>query len=313
LWTNWSIGASAYVCSGSHIVDELVHRRERVRVLDNFATGKRENIAHNLAQVELVEGDLTDLDTVRRAVEGVDYVLHLGAIASVPRSVADPIASNEANVTGTLNVLLAARDEGVRRVVYSSSSSVYGDSPELPKREDMPTSPVSPYAVSKLAGEHYCVAFHRVYDLPAVCLRYFNVFGPRQDPQSQYAAVIPKFVTRMLNGKPPLVYGDGLQTRDFTYVANVVEANLLACQSEEAVGQVMNAALGSRISLLDLIRTLNKVLGTDLSPAFEAPRPGDVRDSQADTTLMQSLLGFQAVVGFEEGLRRTVEWFRASM
>ena len=297
---------------GSHVVDELVRRRERVRVLDNFVTGKRENIAHNLAHIELVEGDLTDLEAVRRAVAGADYVLHLGAIPSVPRSVADPLASNEANVTGTLNVLVAARDEGVERVVYSSSSSVYGDSPTLPKHEHMPTSPLSPYAVSKLAGENYCVAFHRVYGLPAVCLRYFNVFGPRQDPQSQYAAVIPKFVTRMLNGKPPLVYGDGLQTRDFTYVANVVEANLLACQREDAIGQVMNAALGNRISLLDLIHTLNKVLGTDLPPAFDAPRPGDVRDSQADTTLMEALLRFQTVVGFEEGLRRTVEWFFAN-
>jgi UDP-glucose 4-epimerase len=227
--------------------------------------------------------------------------------------VADPIASNEANVTGTLNVLVAARDEGVQRVVYSSSSSVYGDSPTLPKREDMPASPLSPYAVSKLAGENYCVAFHRVYDLPAVCLRYFNVFGPRQDPQSQYAAVIPKFVIRMLSGKPPVVYGDGLQTRDFTYVANVVEANLLACRSEAAVGQVLNAALGNRISLLDLIGVLNSVLGTDLSPTFDAPRPGDVRDSQADTALMQTLLGFQTVVDFEEGLRRTVEWFQPGL
>jgi nucleoside-diphosphate-sugar epimerase len=298
---------------GSHIVDELVGRREKVRVLDNFATGKRENIAHNLEHIEFIEGDLTDLDTVGRAVDGVDYVLHLGAIPSVPRSVADPIASNEANVTGTLNVLVAARDKGVRRVVYSSSSSVYGDSPTLPKREDMPTSPLSPYAVSKLAGENYCVAFHRVYGLPAVSLRYFNVFGPRQDPQSQYAAVIPKFITRMLNGESPLVHGDGLQTRDFTYVANVVEANLLACQSERAAGQVMNAALGNCISLLDLIRVLNAILGTDLEPAFDAPRPGDVRDSQADTTRLQALLGFRAVVDFEEGLRRTVEWFQARL
>jgi UDP-glucose 4-epimerase len=296
---------------GSHVVDELVQRNEPVRVIDNFSTGKRENIAHNLEHITFIEGDLTDLETARQAVDGVDYVLHLAAIPSVPRSVANPLASNEANVTGTLNLLVAARDAGVQRVVYSSSSSVYGDSPELPKREAMPTHPLSPYAVAKLAGENYCVAFHQVYGLPTVCLRYFNVFGPRQDPASQYAAVIPKFITWMLRGERPIVYGDGLQSRDFTYVANVVEANLLACQSERAVGQVMNAALGGRVSLLELIQALNGILGADLSPKFEPERPGDVKHSQADTTRMEGLLGFAPVVDFDEGLRRTVAWFRA--
>ncbi len=295
---------------GSHIVDALVARGEGVCVLDNFATGKRDNIAHNLEQIELIEGDLTDLNTVRRAVAGVDYVLHLGAIPSVPRSVADPVASNAANVTGTLNVLVAARDAGVKRVVYSSSSSVYGDSPTLPKHEEMPTNPLSPYAVSKLAGENYCVAFHRVYGLPVVCLRYFNVFGPRQDPTSHYAAVIPKFITRMLAGKRPVIYGDGTQSRDFTYVANVVEANLLACQSECAVGQVVNTALGMRINLLQLVETLNAILGTDLAPELADPRPGDVKHSQADVSRIADLLGFQPVVEFEEGLRRTAAWFK---
>ena len=228
---------------GSHVVDELVRRGETVRVLDNFSTGYRENIAHNLDHIILIEGDLTDLETVHRAVSGVDYVLHIGAIPSVPRSVSDPIASNAANVTGTLNVLVAARDAGVRRVVYSSSSSVYGDSPTLPKHENIPTNPLSPYAVSKLAGENYCTAFFEVYNLPTVCLRYFNVFDPRQDPTSQYAAVIPNFIARMLRGEASIVEGDGLQSRDFTYVANVVRANLLACESAPAVGRVMNAAL----------------------------------------------------------------------
>jgi len=296
---------------GSHVVDELVQRGEQVRVIDNFSTGKRENIAHNLEHIPFVEGDLADLDAARRAVDGVDYVLHLAAIPSVMRSVANPLASNEANVTGTLNLLVAARDAGVQRVVYSSSSSVYGDSPELPKREDMPTNPLSPYAVSKLAGENYALAFHQVYGLPTVCLRYFNVFGPRQDPASEYAAVIPKFITWMLRGERPIVYGDGLQSRDFIYVANVVEANLLACQSERAVGRVMNVALGERVNLLDLIAALNGIFEANLAPRFEPARPGDVKHSQADTARIETLLGFAPVVDFDEGLRRTVAWFRA--
>lgn len=296
---------------GSHIVDELVRRGEAVRVLDNFSSGRRENIAHNLDRVQLIEGDLRDLETVRGAVAGVDYVLHLGAIPSVPRSVVEPLASNEANVTGTLHVLMAAREAGVRRVVNSSSSSVYGNSPTLPKHEAMPTQPLSPYAVSKLAGENYCVAFQQVYGLPTVSLRYFNVFGPRQDPASEYAAVIPKFITAMLKGESPIIYGDGLQSRDFTYVANVVAANLLACESERAVGQALNVALGDRVTLLELLEALNTILGTRLPPRFEAPRPGDVKHSQADTTRARELLGFEEVVDFRQGLRETVDWFRA--
>jgi UDP-glucose 4-epimerase len=295
---------------GSHIVAELVRRGETVRVLDNFSSGRQENIAHHLGRIELHEGDLCDLETVRRAVAGMDYVLHLGAIPSVPRSVAAPLASHQANVTGTLHVLLAAREAQVRRVVYSSSSSVYGNSPTLPKHEDMPTHPLSPYAVSKLAGENYCTAFHEVYGLPTVSLRYFNVFGPRQDPDSEYAAVIPKFITAMLKDESPIIYGDGLQSRDFTYVTNVVAANLRACEREDAVGQVMNVALGDRVTLLELVEELNAILGTQRLPRFEAERPGDVKHSQADASRAKALLGLEEFVNFRQGLRETVEWFR---
>jgi len=297
---------------GSHIVQELVRRGERVRVLDNFSTGRRENIAPFLEHIELVEGDLRDLPTVRRAVEGVDYVLHQAALASVPRSVADPLASNAANVTGTLYLLVAARDAEVKRVVYSASSSVYGDSPTLPKQEDMPTAPKSPYAVSKLAGEHYCRAFTEVYGLETVSLRYFNVFGPRQDPASQYAAVVPLFITAMLRGEPPTVHGDGLQSRDFTYVANVVHANLLATTAPGVAGRVFNIACGQRYTLLDLIAILNEIMDAHITPVHTDPRPGDVRHSLADITAAQEALGYRADVDFNEGLRRTVAWYRGS-
>lgn len=294
---------------GSHLVDELVRREQHVRVLDNLTTGKRENLAAVLDCVELVEGDIRNLDTVRSAMQGVDYVLHQAALPSVPRSIADPLASHEVNATGTLNVLIAARDASVRRVVYASSSSVYGNSPTLPKHEGMPTNPLSPYAVAKLAGEEYCRAFYQVYDLPTVALRYFNVFGPRQDPTSQYAAVIPRFIVAMLQGQAPTIYGDGQQSRDFTYVANVVHANLLVCQEDATIGQVFNAALGGRISLLGLVASLNKVLGTAIEPQFQAPRAGDVTHSQADVSKLRRATGFDGLVGLEEGLHRIVEWF----
>lgn len=296
---------------GSHIVDELVRREQHVRVLDNFTTGKRENLASVLDRIELVEGDIRDLGTVRNAMQGVDYVLHQAALPSVPRSIADPLASHEVNATGTLNVLIAARDASVRRVVYASSSSVYGNSPTLPKHEGMPTNPLSPYAVSKLAGEEYCRAFYQVYGLPAVALRYFNVFGPRQDPTSQYSAVIPRFIAAMLRGEPPTIYGDGQQSRDFTYVANVVEANLLACKEDAAIGQVFNAALGGRVSLLGLVASLNKVLGSAIEPQFKAARAGDVKHSQADVAKFQQATGFHGQVELKEGLQRTVEWYAA--
>ena len=295
---------------GSHIVDELVRRQASVRVLDNFSTGRPENLAGCLDRIELIEGDLVDLPTVRHAVQGADYVLHQGALPSIPRSIKDPLATHQANATGTLNVLLAARDSEVRRVVYASSSSVYGDIPVLPKQEDMPTRPKSPYAASKLAGEVYCRAFTSVYGLETIALRYFNVFGPRQDPDSPYAAVIPQFIRAMLSGKPPVIFGDGLQTRDFTFVENVVQANLLACSTGSGVGEVFNVGCGQRHSLLELVAELNTILHTSIKPCFTEPRPGDVRHSEADISALKRIAGYRAALGFRSGLERTVEWHR---
>ncbi len=300
---------------GSHIVEELLRARRgaRVRVLDNFSTGRRENLQNaefGTRNAEVIEGDIRDLATVRRAMEGADYVLHQAALPSVQRSVQDPLTSNEVNVTGTLNVLTAAREAGVRRVVVASSSSVYGDSPTLPKHEEMPTAPKSPYAVSKLAAERYALAFHTVYNLPTVCLRYFNVFGPRQDPTSQYSAVIPKFITAMLRGEAPVIYGDGTQSRDFTYVANVVAANLLACEREEAIGQAMNVACGERYTLLDLHAELQRILQVEVAPVLAEVRKGDVRHSLAAIELARERLGYQPAIGWTEGLRLTVKSFQ---
>lgn len=294
---------------GSHIAERLVERGDSVVVLDNLSTGKAENLAGFRDRITFIEGDLRDLDTVKGACGGVDYVLHQGALASVPRSIADPMASNEVNVNGTLNLLAAARDAGVKRVVYAGSSSVYGDTPTLPKQEDMPANPLSPYAISKYAGEMYCQVFTRLYDTEAVVLRYFNVFGPRQDPTSQYAAVIPLFVTALRRGEAPHVFGDGEQSRDFTYVANVVEANLLACEASEAAGQVINVACGDRITINELIKVMQQLLEVDTKPVYDQPRPGDVKHSMADITRARDLLGYGVVVPLEEGLRRTVEWF----
>jgi len=293
---------------GSHIVDRLVADGHQVRVLDNFATGKRENIQHNLDKIELIEGSITDLATVQSAVDGMDFVLHQAALPSVPRSVRDPIASNQANIDGTLNILVASRDAGVKRVVYASSSSVYGDTPTLPKHEDMPPNPLSPYALTKLAGEYYCRIFYRIYGLEAISLRYFNVFGPRQDPTSQYAAVIPKFVQMIRAGESPTIYGDGLQTRDFTYVRNNVEANLLACAAPGIGGEVFNIACGEKFSLLDLVQVINKNLGTSVEPKFEEARAGDVKHSLADIGKAQKAMGFAPLVGFGEGLKKVIEW-----
>lgn len=298
---------------GSHIVEELVQRGERVRVLDNLSTGRMANLVHSLQHIDFIKGDLRDLPAVRQAVEGVDYVLHQAALPSVPRSINDPLTTHTANTTGTLHLLVAARDAGVGRVVYASSSSVYGDSPSLPKRENMLPCPMSPYAVSKLTGEHYCCVFNEVYGLETVCLRYFNVYGPRQDPISQYAAVIPKFITAMLRGEAPVIYGDGCQSRDFTYVSNVVGANLLAATVPGVAGRVLNAACGQRHSLLDLVATLNEILGTHFAPVHSDSSPGDVRHSQADITAAQETIGYRAEVDFEEGVRRTVAWYRAHM
>ena len=299
---------------GSNLASSLLAKGHRARVLDNFLTGKRKNLA-GLAErygeaFELMEGDLRDLEVTRRAAEGAEYVLHQGALPSVPRSVADPVLSNEINVGGTLTLLVAARDAGVRRVVFAASSSAYGDTPELPKRESMTPNPKSPYAAQKLAGEHYMRIFYEVYGLETVSLRYFNVFGPNQDPASMYAAVIPRFITSVLSGTPPTIYGDGLQTRDFTYIDNVMQANLRACDApKEACGRVFNIACGERVSLLDILEIVYKLAGRRVAPEFEPSRLGDVRDSLADISLAKDLLGYEPQVGFPEGLSRTFDFF----
>ncbi len=298
---------------GSNLVEALLEQGHAVRVLDNFSTGKRENIAPFRDHIDLLEGDLTVLEDVRRAVQGVEVVFHQGALPSVPKSIADPLASHEANVTGTLNVLIAAREARVRRVVFASSSSVYGDqNPAAPKDETMPPRPISPYGVAKLAAEHYCRVFYAVYGLETVALRYFNVFGPRQDPASMYAAVIPRFITALLAGQPPIIYGDGEQTRDFTYVGNVVAANLLAAAApaERVAGEVFNVAMGGQTSLNELVRMLCQIIGSEVSPIYDAPRPGDIRHSRADISKAQHCLKYKPRISLAEGLRLTVAWYR---
>ena len=294
---------------GSHLTEELVRRGHRVRVLDSLITGKRRNLDH-IPGVEFIEGDLAEPGVADRAVKGVDYVLHQAAIPSVPRSVTDPVTSNRANVTSTLNILVAARDAGVKRLVYAGSSSAYGNTPTLPKREDMPTHPLSPYALQKLVGEQYCQMFTQLYGFETVTTRYFNVFGPRQDPSSPYSGVISLFSSALLDNRQPIIFGDGEQTRDFTYVANVVDGVLRCCEAPNAAGEMMNVATGGRISLNDLLRTMNTLLGTNIQAIYKDERAGDVRDSQADISKAQSLLGYQPTVMLEEGLRRTLDWCR---
>jgi len=298
---------------GSHIVEMLLERRERVRVLDNFSSGKRENLQfQNHAQVpnlEVVEGDVRDLDAVRQATSGVDYILHHAALVSVAQSMADPLMAHEMNATGTLNVLLAAREAGAKRVVLASSAAVYGDNDDLPLKETAAPRPLSPYAASKLAGEAYCRMFYAAYGLPTVCLRYFNVFGPRQDPNSQYAAAIPKFIAALLRGEPPTIYGDGTQSRDFVYVANVVQANLLACEKNDAIGKVVNIACGDRRTLLDLYRDLTALIGTALRPVFAPARAGDVKHSMAAIDQAKQVLDYQPQVEWRDGLRHTIQWY----
>jgi nucleoside-diphosphate-sugar epimerase len=296
---------------GSHLVEELVRRGERVRVVDNLSTGKRQNIAH-VASVDFVDGDLADLEVARRTVKGVDYVLHQAAIPSVPRSVQDPVTSNRANIDASLNVLVAARDARVKRIVYAGSSSAYGDTPTLPKMEAMATAPLSPYALQKLVGEQYCQMFTRLYGLETVTIRYFNVFGPRQDPSSPYSGVISLFISALCDGRAPTIFGDGEHTRDFTYVANVVEGVLRACTAEGASGEVINVATGGRISLNTLFETIRDLVAARVDPIYAAPRAGDVKDSQADISKARRILGYQPIVSFEEGLARTVEWYRTS-
>jgi UDP-glucose 4-epimerase len=299
---------------GSNLVERLIERGERVRVLDNFSTGRRENIEPFLGQIECIEGDLRNEKDCRRAVEGVDYVLHQGAIPSVPRSIEDPVGTVEVNVVGTVQLLAAAAGAGVRRLVYAASSSAYGDQPTAHKVETLAAQPLSPYAAAKLSGEYFCHAFSRSMNLEAVGLRYFNVFGPRQDPTSTYSAVIPLFVTAVLEGRRPTIYGDGRQTRDFTYVDNVVHANLLAATSGQPVaGRVINVACGTAYSLLDLLSLICHSLDRAVEPVFADPRPGDVKHSLADISLARELLGFKVLVDFKAGIQRTIEWYLANM
>jgi UDP-N-acetylglucosamine/UDP-N-acetyl-alpha-D-glucosaminouronate 4-epimerase len=296
---------------GSHVVDALLEHGEQVRVLDDLSTGKASNLDHVRKRIEFIEGSLVDRDSVARAVEGVDVVFHQAALASVPRSVAAPLDTHAACATGTLNLLDAARKCGVRRVVYAGSSSVYGDrTGAAAKNETDLPDPVSPYAAAKASGELYCRAFTAAYGLETVTIRYFNVFGPRQDPNGEYAAVIPKFVIAMLSGQQPRIFGDGRQSRDFTYVANVVKGNLLAAEVPEAAGKTFNVACGGQLSLLDLVAAINRLLDTDIEPIFDPPRAGDVRDSRADISLARRILGYESEIDFDEGLRRSIEFYR---
>jgi nucleoside-diphosphate-sugar epimerase len=294
---------------GSHLAEELLRRGQTVRVVDSLITGKRRNL-DAIPGAEFLEGDLAERDVAERAVRGIDYVLHQAAIPSVPRSVQDPVTSNRSNIDASLTLLVAARDAGVKRLVYAGSSSAYGNTPTLPKREDMPASPLSPYALQKLVAEQYCQLFTALYGFETVTIRYFNVFGPRQDPGSPYSGVISLFATALIKGQAPTIYGDGEQTRDFTYVANVVDGVLRAADAPNAAGEVINVATGGRISLNELLRTMNRIVGTSLQPIYKEPRAGDVRDSQADITKAQRLLGYTPHVGLEEGLKHTLAWCR---
>ena len=299
---------------GSSLAHELLQRGEQVRGIDNFSTGKRQNLEQILKQLDFRESDILDLEAVKKACTGVDYVLHQAAIPSVPKSVIDPIASNRANVDGTVNVLVAARDANVKRVVYAASSSAYGDTPTLPKHERMTPDPISPYAVAKLASEHYLTSFYRCYGLETVSLRYFNIFGPRQDPSSPYSGVLAKFITMMLARKQPTIFGDGEQSRDFTYVSNAVEANLLACQAPAAqvAGKMFNIATGRRVTLNQTFKLLQALTSYPGPPVYGAERGGDIKHSLADISLAEKHLGYKPKIAFEEGLRRTVDWYRTT-
>ncbi|MGB9735208.1 MAG: SDR family oxidoreductase [bacterium] len=298
---------------GSNLVDRLLEQGHFVRVIDNFATGKRENLSKALtySTFELIEGDIRNIQTVKMACNGIDYVLHEAAIPSVPRSIDDPVTTNEVNINGTLNVLIASYENKVKRVVYAASSSAYGDTAVLPKREDMSPSPLSPYAVSKLTGEYYCKVFTRVYGLETVSLRYFNIFGPRQDPNSTYAAVIPRFVTAMIKNERPVVYGDGEQSRDFTYIENVIQANLNACHAPGVAGMVFNIACGSRFTLNTVLRLLESIFNRKANPEYLPPKKGDVKHSQADITNASKYLNYKTLIDFETGLKKTVEYFKS--
>src|SRR5208282_2824613 len=297
---------------GSSLAYELVRSGEQVRGVDNFSTGKRENLAALLPRIDFREADLLDLNAMHQACAGVDYVLHQAAIPSVPKSVLDPLGSNRANVDGTVNVLVAARDAKVKRVIYAASSSAYGDTPTLPKHEGMTPDPISPYAVAKLASEYYLTSFYRCYGLETVALRYFNIFGPRQDPSSPYSGVLAKFITQMLKGEQPTIFGDGEQSRDFNYIDNAVEANLLACKAPaaEVAGKVFNVATGRRVTLNETFKLLQALTSYSGSVTYAGERGGDIKHSLADISLAERHLGYKPIVDFEEGLRRTVEWYR---
>jgi nucleoside-diphosphate-sugar epimerase len=297
---------------GSSLARALLDHGEQVRGVDNFSTGKRENIAEILDRIDFREADLLDIDAMHKACAGADFVLHQAAIPSVPKSVLDPLGSNRANIDGTVNLLVAARDAKVKRVVYAASSSAYGDTPTLPKHEEMKPDPISPYAVAKLAGEHYMVSFYRCYGLETVCLRYFNVFGPRQDPSSPYSGVLAKFITLMLRAEQPTIFGDGEQSRDFTYIDNVVHANLLACTAlaDQVAGRMFNIATGDRITLNETFKALQRLTGFSGQPVYGPERGGDIKHSLADISKAEAEFGYRVTVEFEEGLRRTVDWYR---
>ena len=295
---------------GSNIVEALVKKGEKVRVIDNFVSGKRENLTPFLDKIELIEGDIRNLPLLKKITKGVNYILHQAALRSVPKSVGDPLPYNEVNVGGTLNVLLAAKEAGVKRVVFASSSSIYGDTETFPEKETHLPLPISPYAASKLAGEHYCYVFSKIYGLETVSLRYFNVFGPRQNLETQYAVVVPRFIINMLNNESPPVHGDGKQSRDFTYIDNVVAANILAAHTPGVWGEVFNIACGKDYTVLDLVKHLNGIIGKTLKPKFTPPRPGDVPRTLADISKAQKLLNLEIKVNFEQGLRKSVEWFK---
>jgi len=297
---------------GSNTVDELLRRGHTVVVLDDFSAGREENLKQCAGKIEIVRGSITDLPAVHKACERADYVIHLAARTSVPRSVKDPIESNHVNIDGTLNVLVAARDAKVRRFVYAASSSAYGETPTQPKREDMCPDPISPYGVTKFVGELYAKVFGRCYGLETVCLRYFNVFGPRQDPSSPYSGVLSKFITTLLADDQPVIFGDGEQSRDFTYIENVVQANLLACEAPNCAGRVLNAGTGGRFTLNETLHLLEKISGKRATAKYEPPRSGDILHSQANITEARKMLGYDPKVNFEEGLRRTWEWYRSN-
>ena len=298
---------------GSNICKKLTSQGCFVRVIDNLLTGKKSNLADIADKIEFIEADMGDESIARRAMKDIDVVLHQGALPSVPRSIDDPAATHKHCVDATFTLLLAARDAGIKRFVYASSSSAYGDTPKLPKIETMPVRPLSPYAVGKLVGEHYCTVFYSVFGLETISLRYFNVFGPHQDPTSQYAAAIPAFVTAILKDKPPTVFGDGEQSRDFTYVDNVVDSNLLAARAEHTAGEVVNIACGQAVTVNEVIEIINELVGKNITPIYDAPRPGDIKHSLADITLAEKTIAFKPTVSFKEGLQKAIDWYRDNL